>query len=169
MAGPLARALDLPTAHGIRMPEREEQSLEDLLQDLERTAAENGPKVAVEDIYHAIGMRSFGPLLFIAGLLAITPISGIPDVPSALGLAVVLIAGQMLIGRDAFWLPKRFLKLKVSADKLGKSAAFARKPARFIDRLARPRRPSSWRRSRRWPQPPPSWPSALASRPATGW
>ena len=115
------------------------QDLEDLLREIRKAADGNGPKVSVEQIMDAVGHRSFGPLLLLAGLLGMTPVSAVPGVPSMIALITLLVASQMLIGRDAFWLPKFLLKRTVKADRLQKSVRVAEKPARVVDRLVRPR------------------------------
>ncbi|MFN3514786.1 MAG: exopolysaccharide biosynthesis protein [Phenylobacterium sp.] len=121
------------------MPDAPARDLAELMDTLAERAKFADPKISLGEIHEAVGVRAFGPLLFVAGLLTMTPVSGIPGVPSVLGLTVVLIAGQMLIGRDRIWLPGKLLRLKVGASKVEKSANFARKPARFLDRLVRPR------------------------------
>ncbi|MDP2215462.1 exopolysaccharide biosynthesis protein [Phenylobacterium sp.] len=96
-------------------------------------------KITLEEIRDAIGGRAYGPLLFMAGLITMTPVSAVPGVPSILALTVVLIAGQMLAGSDQVWLPRWLLRLKVKGASLEKGAQRARKPAQFLDRLVRPR------------------------------
>lgn len=115
------------------------QDLEDLLRELRKAADGNGPKVSVEEIMEAVGHRSFGPLLLLAGLLGMTPVSAVPGVPSMIALITLLVASQLLIGRDTFWLPKFLLKRTVKADKLQKTVRVAAKPARVVDRMVRPR------------------------------
>lgn len=54
-----------------------------------------------------IGRRSFGPLLLMAGLIILAPVVGdIPGVPSIMGVFIVLVSVQLLIGQEHFWLPK---------------------------------------------------------------
>ncbi|RAK52297.1 exopolysaccharide biosynthesis protein [Phenylobacterium deserti] len=117
----------------------EAQDLEDLLDQLDDLCQRQDPKITVGEIQEAIGVRSFGPLLLLAGLLGMTPVSAVPGVPSLIALITILIAGQLLIGRKSFWLPKKLLGLSVKNEKLGKSVKVARKPAKFVDRLVRPR------------------------------
>lgn len=117
----------------------EPQDLEDLLQELDQTADRKGPKISVEEIMDAIGRRSFGPLLLMAGLLGMTPVAAVPGAPSTIAVITVLIAGQMLIGRSRFWLPKLLLKLSVKADKLKKTVKIARRPAAAVDKVVKPR------------------------------
>jgi hypothetical protein len=121
------------------MAGKQPKDLEGLLNELNEVAVKQGPKVTAEEIYRAIGERSFGPLLLLAGLLGMTPVSAIPGAPSTLAVLTILIAGQLLLGRKTLWLPKRLLKLRIDADKLQASVKVARKPAHVVDRLVKPR------------------------------
>lgn len=114
------------------------QNLETLLDELEQ-AAEGKNKVPLKDVHEAIGERSFGPLLLAAGLAALTPLGVIPGLPTAFAIIVVLIAGQLVIGRDRFWIPRKLREHPVGADRLNKAVGWMRKPARVIDRFIRPR------------------------------
>jgi len=105
-------------------------------------AAEESEKVSLDVIMDAVGRRSFGPLLLLAGLIISSPgVGDIPGVPTILGLFVLMIAGQLVFGRDHFWLPQWLLKRSVSREKLKKmtSSKWVRKPARFVDRLLKER------------------------------
>lgn len=126
-------------ARSARMEQSNARDLDDLLGELEEAARTKGRKVSVEEIHELLGERSFGPLLLLAGLLGMTPVSAAPTAPSILALIVILVAGQLLIGRERLWLPRRLLHLSVDAEKLRKSVALARRPARILDRIVRPR------------------------------
>src|SRR5690606_1105088 len=117
----------------------EPTDLEELIDRVDKTARERD-KVSFGDVVDATGHRSFGPLLLLAGLIMIMPVVGdIPGVPIALGLVVLLISGQMLLRRECFWLPQWMLKRSVKSDKLQKGLKWTKKPARWIDRVLRPR------------------------------
>ena len=94
------------------------QGLESVLRTLERTAEDNGAKVSVDEIVETFGARSFGPLLLLCGLLGMTPVSAIPTAPTVLAVIVILIAGQMVFGREAIWIPRFIGKLSVKAERL---------------------------------------------------
>lgn len=104
-------------------------------------AAEERDKVTLDLMMDEIGRRSFGPLLLLAGIIMAAPgVGDIPGVPTVLGLFVLLIAGQVLFGRDHFWLPQWLLKRSVDSDKLKKNTRkWLRRPARFVDRFLRHR------------------------------
>lgn len=95
--------------------------------------------VRVQEILEAVGQRSFGPLLLVPGLIILSPISGIPGASTLGGLTVLLIAGQMLIGRDHFWVPQFILRRKISRRRMSKAGKFLMPVARFVDRLVKPR------------------------------
>jgi hypothetical protein len=55
----------------------------------------------------AVGRRSFGPLLLLAGIVLAAPgVGDIPGVPTVMGLFILLVSGQMLFDRDHFWMPQ---------------------------------------------------------------
>lgn len=105
-------------------------------------AAEDKKDVSLDDIMDAVGRRSFGPMLLLAGLVVSAPgVGDIPGVPTLLGLFVLIVAVQLLFGRDHFWLPKWLLNRSVSREKLKKmtSSKWVRKPAKFVDHLLKER------------------------------
>lgn len=116
-------------------------NLEQLFDCIGEAATEKpDEKVSIDAIMDLIGRRSFGPMLLLAGLVILAPIIGdIPGVPSIMGMFVFLIAIQLLIGQEHFWLPSWLLERAISSEKLAKAVKWLRKPAHFIDKLIRPR------------------------------
>lgn len=76
----------------------------------------------------AVGRRSYGPLLLLTGLIAISPLTVLPFTTSIVAAITLLIAAQMAIGLKRPWLPKQVLDIRVP-----RKAFFA-----FLDN-ARPR------------------------------
>jgi hypothetical protein len=114
-------------------------NIEELL-DRIRAAAKDKKQVTVNALYKEVGDRSFGPLILLAGLVTLAPLLGdIPGVPTTVGLVVILVTSQMVIGRSHFWLPKFLLNRSVSSAKLRKALSWLQRPARFVDRLIGPR------------------------------
>ncbi len=107
----------------------------DLLDD----EAGGSERVTVGSMMDAVGRRSFGPLLLLAGLIAVSPLSGIPGMPTTVAVIVVLIAGQLLGGRDHFWIPGWVERRGVSGKRFSRALGYLRKPAGWIDRVLRPR------------------------------
>lgn len=97
-------------------------------------------RVALGEILDAVGRRSFGPLLLVAGLVTLAPVIGdIPGMPTLMACMVLLVAGQLLWRREHFWLPRWLLVRSVSHDALDRGMNWLRPPARYVDRLLRPR------------------------------
>lgn len=124
------------------MDDRSEGStLMDLIASLERME-QDAQRVSVDDVVQAVGRRSFGPLLLVTGLITLAPIIGdIPGMPTLMALLVLLVSGQLLAGRETFWLPNWMLKRSISRNKFDKGIYYLKKPARWIDGLLRVRLP----------------------------
>lgn len=118
-----------------------EQDPENLQQLLDRidTAHSEHEKVSLGAIIEAVGSRSFGPLLVMAGVITVSPLSGIPGMPTTMGVLTLLIASQLLLGSGQFWLPSWLTSRSVGRDKIDTALKFLRPPARFIDRGLKPR------------------------------
>ncbi|TLD72581.1 exopolysaccharide biosynthesis protein [Phragmitibacter flavus] len=112
------------------------KNLEELLQRLLK-AADKEEKVSLDQMMDEVGRRSFGPLLLLAGMIISAPlVSDIPGVPTVSGLFILLVAGQVVVGRERFWLPKWMLNLSVKSEKLKKTIdKWLMRPAKFIDRF----------------------------------
>ena len=114
-------------------------NLEQLLDRID-DAVSGSDRVPLSAILQMVGRRSFGSLLLLAGIIAVSPIIGdIPGIPTTVGIFVLLIAGQMLLQREYFWLPQWVLKRTVPKPGLCKALKWLQRPARFIDRILRPR------------------------------
>lgn len=116
----------------------EVHNLEQMLDRL-RNQTDMGDEVSVGAMLDAVGRRSFGPVLLFAGLVPASPLSGIPGLPSAMAVLVLILVGQMLTGHRHFWLPGWLLRRQVSRKKFCKALDFMRKPARWVDKLLYPR------------------------------
>jgi len=117
----------------------EAERLQDVLDQIDEARGDTA-KVSLEDVLESVGRRSFGPLLVLAGLFVLAPVVGdVPGVPTAVGVFVSLIAAQLAFGRERFWIPKWLLERSVASEKLERPLRWLQKPARFVDRLLRPR------------------------------
>lgn len=61
----------------------------------------------------AVGRRSYGPLLLIIGLFAISPATIVPGMTTVVAAITLLIAAQMALGLKRPWLPKRVLDIRL--------------------------------------------------------
>lgn len=102
-------------------------------------AAGGGDKVSIGDAVEAAGHGSFGALLVIPSLVLVSPLSGIPGVPTAFGLVIVLVCLQYLAGRDRVWLPARLGRVGIPRARLEAAFRRIRPGVRVLDRIVRPR------------------------------
>jgi hypothetical protein len=117
----------------------EVRSVAELLDRIDAAARQHEP-TSLGDVLDMVGNRSFGPLLLLAGLVMLAPVVGdIPGVPVMMGLLVILATGQLLAGRDHFWLPGWLLRRSVSHDKIRTGVRWLRPVGRFLDRWTRSR------------------------------
>lgn len=114
------------------------ETLGELLARMAEAGDEDRP-VTLEEIIEAVGRRSFGPLLLLAGLVVFSPLSGIPGLPTVMALFVLLISAQLICRRRYFWLPRWLLNRRVSRKRFKQAVLFLRRPAVRVDRLLRPR------------------------------
>ena len=114
------------------------KKLTDLIDEID-DEVEGEDELSVDDIIGAFGTRSFGPLIAAPALILLTPLGGVPMVPTIIGLCIVLIAAQHLAGRDRPWLPGKLTDRSVSTDKWDKTKKKARPWAKRIDRVLKPR------------------------------
>ena len=114
-------------------------TLQQLLERID-DAVTDSDRVEFSAIVRMVGRRSFGPLLLLSGIIALAPVIGdMPGIPTTVGVFVVLVTGQMLAGREHFWLPRWMLARSVSRHSLCKALKWLQRPARSIDRFLRPR------------------------------
>ena len=96
-------------------------------------------QVSVGDIQETVGHRSFGPFLFIPAIFEISPLGGVPGVPTLLAIIVILTAAQLLFGRKHFWLPSVITKRSIKGERIGPAMEKIRPAVRGIDKVLRPR------------------------------
>lgn len=96
-------------------------------------------RVTFGDIVDTVGSRSFGPILMIIGILLLSPLSGIPGVPTLSGLLILFIAVQILILDEGFWLPPWIMDRHLPSDKLLRGIRYIEPAADFIDARLHPR------------------------------
>lgn len=114
------------------MADKEPEGVEDVLGELDDLAAK-GDKVRVGDVLDDFGGRSFGPFIMIPALLEISPVGGIPGVPTALATFIAMIAVQLLLGREHVWMPDFLQHRSIGSKKLHKAVGKLRGIARFMD------------------------------------
>ena len=105
----------------------------DILDALDRTA-KGQTDVSVGDVIEKIGHRGTGALLVVPATLELTPVGGIPGVPTILAMIIALFAVQIVFGRSHMWLPGFLEQRSADADKLTTAVEKLRPAARWSDR-----------------------------------
>lgn len=108
------------------------ESLGDLLDAM--CPDEGQERVSVENVLSKVGARSFPTVILVPCVVLVSPLSGIPLMPTLGGLIVLLITLQALIGRKHLWLPGFLSRRSVPSSRMSKAVSWLRKPAAFMDK-----------------------------------
>ncbi|WP_323769718.1 exopolysaccharide biosynthesis protein [Antarctobacter sp.] len=112
----------------------ENETVEQIVDALREEASGDGD-VSVGDVLDRIGKRGFGPLMLIPALVVVTPIGGIPTVPTLFAMTVALLALQVIFGRRSLWLPRVIRDRALARKRLMQATDKARPVARRLDGL----------------------------------
>ncbi len=107
--------------------------LQAILDDLDDLAGAERT-VSIDDVLGRVGSRGQGVTLLLPGLVGVTPIGGIPGVPTLLGVLVALLSVQYLLGRDRPWIPGALGRRSVRDSRITGAVDRLRRPCRWIDR-----------------------------------
>ena len=119
----------------------EPTNLSGVLDEIEETADAQpaAQPLTLGDLLDSVGRRSYGPLLLVIGLIAVSPVTALPGLTWATAVLTLIVALQIAIGRERIWLPKSALNIKVGRRDVHKGVEKSRPAARWIDHLLRPR------------------------------
>lgn len=109
------------------------ESVESVLDTLDEIA-DNEDDVTVGDVTDALGGRGFGPLITLPALLILTPLGGIPMVPTLMAVIIALFAVQLVMRKDALWLPDMLRSRGVANQKVKQATDKLRGTAKWLDR-----------------------------------
>ncbi|MFP3920989.1 MAG: exopolysaccharide biosynthesis protein [Dichotomicrobium sp.] len=99
-----------------------------------------GSRISFGEAVATFREQAYGPILLVPSLLALVPIIGaIPGVSVLTATLIILIAGQMLVGRRSPWLPQRLSKLSLTRRQLERALNTMRPYLAALDRWTRPR------------------------------
>jgi len=116
----------------------EPHSLEQVVDRID-DAGGGGDRVAMRDVLEEFGQRSFGPLMLVPALVVVSPVGGIPGLPTVAAVLIALVAVQLLVGRDSIWLPAVLLRRTTKRDRLETVVGFAKEVAARVDAVIAPR------------------------------
>lgn len=107
----LFASMTSPPTRNAAHPDGLADVLDELSYNIKRDSDLGGIRLGV--LLSAVGRRSYGPLLLLTGLIAISPLTVLPFTTSIVAAITLLIAGQMAIGLKRPWLPKQVLDIRV--------------------------------------------------------
>lgn len=110
----------------------------DIVRLLRRLAEDGGDAgLTLREIRDRLDERAYGLLILLLSIPCLVP--GLYGVPQVVGLVIILLAVQMLVGRQEPWLPRWVLNLRCKGAWLKAMADFAESKLDWVDRLSRPR------------------------------
>lgn len=95
--------------------------------------------VKLRAVFDTIGRRAYGPLLLAIGLFAVSPLTAVPGATWASAALTLVVAGQLMLGMQRPWMPRRLLDMEIASGALVKGVEAARPWARRIDLFLKPR------------------------------
>jgi len=123
-------ALERLSAH-YPPPRRLSQIFEDLVHNAQGTA------ITVDQLRNALGERSFATFLVFFALLNMLPLP--PGSTLVLGIPLLLISIQMVLGRSTVWLPHSILTKSVGVEQFRQMSEKLGPKVKRVERLIRPR------------------------------
>lgn len=107
--------------------------IEGILDDLD--AASHDGTVTLGEMSEALGHRGAAPFLIVPPLIEISPIGGIPGVPTFLALVIAIFAAQIAFGRDEPHVPGLLARRGVTGERLRDATETLRPLAARLDRM----------------------------------
>ena len=96
--------------------------------------------VSFGDALDAAGDNTFASILLMIGIFMLVPgPADIPGVPVVLGILVIIICVQMLVGRKHLWVPHSLEKRQMTSQRLQRMIHWLHKPANWMDRITKQR------------------------------
>jgi hypothetical protein len=108
--------------------------LEEALEDAD------GDTIALGELRDIFGVRAFGPLFAVLGLLTvIPPLGAIPGLPAVVAIMLLLVCLQFAVTRGRIWLPERVARVSIKKEKVRSALERTRPILRRLDGLIGPR------------------------------
>jgi hypothetical protein len=90
-------------------------------------------------ILDAFGETAFLPVLIVLAMIVVSPLSGIPLLPTVFGTMIALVSLQLLLGKPRIWLPAMLSRRRISGARLHGALRRLQRIADWLDRTARDR------------------------------
>ena len=96
-------------------------------------------RVSLGALIDQLGQRTYGPLLFTVGLIALSPVGAIPGASVVCATVIVLLAVQMSFGNRVPWIPGMLRRLEVDGNLSRRSIERLEPYLNWLDRIAQAR------------------------------
>lgn len=122
-------------------PHAEPASLNEVLDDIVYKADndDSPDTLTLGEVLDSVGRRTYGPLLLILGLIAVSPLTALPGTTWFVATLTLLMAAQMALGMKRTWLPRQALDLRLPRESVKGAAERSRGVAKAIDAVLKPR------------------------------
>lgn len=94
--------------------------LSEISDNLSELASEQD-SVSVGSIIEKLGSRGYAPFLIVPAAIEISPIGGLPGVPTFLAAIILVVASQMALGREHLWLPNLLRQRSMGSERVSKA------------------------------------------------
>lgn len=106
---------------------------------IDRLLALPADRLTLGELLDSLHERAFGLAMTLLALPNCLPMPGIPYMSTVTGLPILILAGQLALGRDEPWLPARIARWSVSRPWLARIWRKVRPVVRRVERRLRPR------------------------------
>lgn len=100
-------------------------------------AIDTGSDTSIGELVDSLGERAFGALMFIFAVPNIIPTP--PGTSAILGLPLIILTWQLMIGRQSLWLPEAIRKRRISREVLGSFVSKVIPVMSKLERVLKPR------------------------------
>lgn len=102
-------------------------------------AETSGDTVTLRQLMDVAGRRTFGPVLLLLGLIAVSPLTLVPGATWLVAAVTLLFSGQILLGLRKPWLPGKLVDTQFPRRLLEQTVEKAAPIAQVADKLTSPR------------------------------
>lgn len=122
-------------------PHPEPLSFNEVLDDIAYKADNDDTpdKLTLGEVLDSVGRRTYGPLLLVIGLIAVSPLTALPGTTWLVAVLTLLVAGQMALGMKRVWLPRNARDMSLPPEGVKGAVEKSRGVAKVVDTLLKPR------------------------------
>lgn len=122
-------------------PHPEPLSFNEVLDDIAYKADNDDTpdKLTLGEVLDSVGRRTYGPLLLVIGLIAVSPLTALPGTTWLVAVLTLLVAGQMALGMKRIWLPRKARDMSLPPEGVKGAVDKSRGVAKVVDTLLKPR------------------------------